>query len=129
MVALHAFLALGAGFATMALLAAAMTALLVWRVPSWASETGQRTPAYAFVNVGFSFLAAAAGGYVTAWVASANPLQHVLVLGIIVLAVSALSALQAKDRQPIWALLLAVGLTPFGALAGGLLRLRMIGIL
>ena len=53
---------------------------------------------YVFVNLGYSFLAAAAGGYVTAWIAAANPLVHVLVLGIIVLALAALSALQSKGQ-------------------------------
>ena len=42
------------------------------------SELGRRTgkpkPGYIFVNLGYSFLAAAAGGYVTAWIAQHNPL-------------------------------------------------------
>ena len=38
MVTLHAFLALAAGFATMAALVAALTALLVWLTPSWVGD-------------------------------------------------------------------------------------------
>lgn len=129
MVAMHAFFALVAGFLTMAVLVAALTGLLVKLTPSWVGEQGKPKPGYVFVNLGYSFLAAAAGGYVTALLAVANPLYHVLTLGVIVLALAALSALQAKGKQPIWYQLALVAITPIGVLAGGLVRLRVIGIL
>ena len=129
MVTLHAFLALAAGFVTMAILVAVLTALLAWLTPSWVGEQGKPQPGYIFVNLGYSFLAAAAGGYVTALLAAANPLFHVLALGIIVLALAALSALQSKGKQPIWYQLTLLALTPIGVLAGGLVRLRVLGIL
>lgn len=129
MVTLHAFLALAAGFLTMAILVAVLTALLVRLTPSWVSEEGKPQPGYIFVNLGYSFLAAAAGGYVTAWLAVANPLFQVLALAIIVLALAALSALQAKGKQPVWYQLTLVAMTPIGVLAGGLVRLRVMGIL
>lgn len=129
MVTLHAFLALAAGFLTMASLVAVLTALLAWLTPSWVAEQGKPKPGYIFVNLGYSFLAAAAGGYVTALLAAANPLYHVLALGIIVLALAALSALQSKGKQPIWYQLTLLALTPIGVLVGGLVRLRVIGIL
>jgi len=129
MVTLHAFLALAAGFITMAILVAGLTALLTWLTPSWVSEQGKPQPGYIFVNLGYSFLAAAAGGYVTALLATANPLYHVLALGIIVLALAALSALQSRGKQPIWYQLTLLALTPIGVLAGGLVRLRVMGIL
>ena len=129
MVTLHAFLALAAGFLTMAVLVAALTALLARLTPSWVGEQGKPQPGYVFVNLGYSFLAAAAGGYVTAWLAAANPLYHVLALGIIVLALAALSALQSKGKQLVWYQLTLVALTPLGVLAGGLVRLRVMGIL
>jgi len=128
-VALHAFLALLAGFATMAILVIVITALLTRLVPSWVADQGKPQPAYVFVNLGYSFLSAAAGGYVTAWAATANPLIHVLVLAIIVLGLSALSALQARGKQPIAYQLALVALSPLGVLAGGLVRLRILGIL
>ena len=81
MVTLHAFLALAAGFVTMAILVAVLTALLTRLTPSWVGEQGKPQPGYIFVNLGYSFLAAAAGGYVTALLAAANPLYHVLALG------------------------------------------------
>jgi hypothetical protein len=128
-VTLHAFLALAAGFLTMAVLVASLTALLARLTPSWVGEQGKPQPGYIFVNLGYSFLAAAAGGYVTALLAAANPLFHVLALGIIVLALAALSALQTKGKQPVWYQLTLVALTPLGVLAGGLVRLRVMGIL
>jgi hypothetical protein len=126
---IRAFLALVAGFATMALLVMLVTALLMRMVPEWVGAEGEPRPAYAFVNLGYSFLAAAAGGYVTAWLSAANPLIHVLVLGIVVLAMGALSALQAKGKQPVWYALTLLVLSPLGVLAGGLVRLRVLGIL
>jgi hypothetical protein len=128
-VTLHAFLALLAGYATMAVLVIAITALLTRLTPSWVGEQGRPSPGYVFVNLGYSFLAAAAGGYVTAYVAVANPLYHVLVLGVIVLALAALSALQSRGKQPIWYQLALLAIAPLGVMAGGLLRLRVLGIL
>jgi hypothetical protein len=128
-VVLRAFLALVSGFATMALLIAVITVLLQKLTPGWAGETGKPRPAYIFVNLGYSFLAAAAGGYVTAWIAQHNPLFHVLALAITVLLLAGLSALQQRGQQPVWYMLTLVALTPVGALAGGLLRLRVLGIL
>ena len=129
MVTLHAFLALAAGFLTMAILVAALTALLSWLTPSWVAADGKPQPGYMFVNLGYSFLAAAAGGYVTSWLAQANPLYHVLALAIIVLALAALSAMQFKGKQPIWYQLTLTAISPLGVLAGGLVSLRVMGIL
>lgn len=129
MVVLHAFLALVAGFATMAALVAAATALLGRITPSWTDAKSGLAPGYIFVNLGYSFLAAAAGGYVTAWLAANNPLIHVLALGITVLALAALSAMQSRGQRPIWYQLALVAVTPIGVLAGGLVRLRVLGIL
>lgn len=129
MVVLRALLALLAGFATMALLIAMVTVLLKKLTPSWVEETNRPGAGYIFVNLGYSFLAAAAGGYVTAWLAYANPLVHVLALAITVLLLSALSALQQRGQKPAGYLLALLALTPAGVLAGGLIRLRVLGIL
>jgi len=129
MVILHAFLALLAGFATMAVLVAMATALLRKFAPDWVETTSTPKSAYVFVNLGYSFLAAAAGGYVTAWIAQHNPLIHTLALAIAVLLLAALSALQQRGQQPVWYLLSLVGLTPVGVLVGGLIQLRALGIL
>lgn len=129
MVAMHAFFALTAGFLTMAVLVGVLTALLMRLTPSWVREQGKPQPGYIFVNLGYSFLAAAAGGYVTAWLAKSNPLYQVLALAIIVLAMAALSAMQQRGKQPIWYQLMLIALSPIGVFAGGLVRLRVMGIL
>jgi hypothetical protein len=131
MVVLHAFLALLAGFAVMAALVVLVTAALARFTPDWVDPARSNSPstAYVFVKLGYSFVAAAAGGYVTAWVAANNSLYHVLALAIVVLALSALSSLQQRGKQPVWYALALVGLTPLGILAGGLVRLRVLGIL
>jgi len=128
-VILRAFLALLAGFATMALLVMVLTALLVKLTPSWVGEPSKPKPGYIFVNLGYSFLAAAAGGYITAWAAQRNPLIHVLALALAVLAMAGLSALQQRGQQPVWYMLTLVALSPLGVLAGGLVRLRVLGVL
>jgi hypothetical protein len=129
MVVLHAFLALVAGFATMAILIAVVTILLRKLTPDWIDAAGVRNPGYVFVNFGYTFVAAAAGGYVTAWIAQQNPLIHVLALALAVLLLSALSALQQRGQHPVWYLLALVALAPAGVLVGGLIRLRVLGIL
>ncbi len=129
MVMAHAFVALAAGFAVAILLVLALRWVLDRAAPSLVAVDAQPGFSYAIVNLGASFLAGAAGGCTTAWMAAANPLVHVLALGIVLLALAGLSALQMRGRQPIWFQLAQVVLAPLGVLAGGLLRLRMIGIL
>lgn len=129
MVAVRAFLALLSGFVTMAAIVAVITLLLQKFTPGWIGETQRPRAGYVFVNLGYSFLAAAAGGYVTARIAEHNPLIHVLALAITVLLLAALSALQQRGKQPVWYMLTLVALTPLGTLAGGLLRLRVLGVL
>jgi hypothetical protein len=113
----------------MAALVIVVTMLLTRLTPGWAGKDGKPEPSYAMVNVGYSFLAAAAGGYVTALAARANPLIHVLALALIVLLLAALSAMQSRGKQPIWYQLTLVAITPLGVFAGGLVRLRFMGIL
>ena len=129
MVILRTFMALLAGFATMAILVMGVTALLSRLTPSWVGIEGRPGPGYVFVNLGYSFLAAAAGGYVTVWVTDVNPLPHVLGLAVVVLAMGAISALQARARQPVWYQAALLVISPLGVVAGGLVRLRATGIL
>ena len=129
MVVLHAFLALAAGFATMAVLVTLVTVLLQRLTPDWADTTVSPKPGYTFVNLGCTFVAAGAGGYVTAWMAEHNPLVHVLALAITVLLLSALSALQQRGKLPVWYLLALVVISPVGTFVGGLIRLRALGVL
>jgi hypothetical protein len=128
MLILRAFLALIAGFLSMAVLVGIATAALVQLVPEWVGAKGQPRAGYIFVNLGYSFAAAMVGGYVTAWIAQSNPLIHTLMLALIVLLLSALSALQQRGSQPIWYQLMLIALTPVGVVIGGLLRLRLMGV-
>ena len=129
MVILHTFIALVSGFAVLMLLGTAVTALMRRLAPEWTAEAGKVEPGYAFVSLGLSFLSTAAGGYLTANLAAANPLVQVLALGIVVLALGAMSALQSKGRMPVWFLLAQVAIAPLGVLAGGLVWMRVQGIL
>ncbi len=129
MVILRTFLALLAGFLTMAVLVGAVTALLARFAPAWIGNEGNPRPAYVAVNLSYSFLAAVAGGYVTAIMPSANPLILVLALAIVVLVLAALSALQSRGKQPVWYQLTLVAITPLGVMAGGILRMKVLGIL
>ena len=107
----------------------ALRGLLLLLAPSLAGVEDRPGLSYTVVNLGSSFLAGAAGGYGTAWYAASNPLVHVLALGLVVLLLAALSALQGRGQQPIWYLLAQVAVSPLGVLAGGLVRLRVLGIL
>jgi hypothetical protein len=66
---------------------------------------------------------------VTAWIAAASPLEHVLILGIVVLLLGAVAAMLSKGQYPTLYQLALVAVMPLGVLAGGLLRLRVLGIL
>ena len=129
MVVLRAFLAIFAGFATTGLLIAVNAVVLQRLTPSWTGAKSRLSIGYVFVNLGGAFLAAAAGGYVTAWLARSNALLYVLALAITLLLLGGLSAVQQRGSLPVWYLLLLVAFTPLGALAGGLVRLRVIGVL
>ncbi|HVC47879.1 MAG TPA: hypothetical protein VND90_11580 [Terracidiphilus sp.] len=126
---LRAFWALLAGFAAVMAVVLGVRGLLLWLAPGMAEMEQHPGTGFTVVNVGSSLLAGTAGGYVTAMVGRANPMVHVLALGIAVLALSALSALQSHGKQPIWYQLVQVAISPLGVLAGGLLRLRVLGIL
>ena len=131
MVVLDAFVALAAGFIVLTLLSLALSTLVTRMVPSWSNAKGpvECGPGYALVSLGSAFLGSAAGGYVTAWVAAANPLVHVMALGLAVLALAGLSTLKSPGKAPLWFQLAQVAIPPLGVLAGGLVRLRVLGIL
>jgi hypothetical protein len=108
LVILHAFLALLAGFATMVLGVMGFTMLLARLTPSWAGLTGPPKRGY---------------------ISSVHPLEHVLMLGIVVLLLSGISAMVSKSQQPTLYQIALVAIMPLGVLAGGILRLRVLGIL
>ena len=129
MVILHAFLALLAGYAVMAASVVVATAFVSRLLPDWCGQSTRPAAGYLFVNLGYSFLAAAAGGYVTAWIAAPSPLAHALVLAVIVLLLGAVSAFSARRKQPVAYQIALIVLSPLGVLAGALVRLRVLGVL
>jgi hypothetical protein len=129
---LHSFIAVGGGFLVIALLVTIATLVEKRLTPSKAIETDEATQPQRLdllLNLGYSVLFAAAGGYVTAYIARENPLEHAMALAMVVLLLSALSALQLKGKQPVGYQLALTALTPLAVLGGGLLRLKQIGLL
>jgi hypothetical protein len=82
---------------------------------------------YLLLNLAYSAAFAIAGGYVTALIARADPLRNVLMLAIIVLMISALSAMQLRGQQPLPYQFALIVITPLASLAGGLLRMHAAG--
>jgi hypothetical protein len=123
----RSFVALLAGFATMAVLVTMATLFISRRMPRFVGEPGHPRRNYIIANLTYSAAFAAMGGYVTALVAKGDPLSTVLVLAIAILLLSALSALQMRGRQPIVYQFALMVVTPIAALAGGLLRMHEAG--
>ena len=108
----------------------AITTVVLKRIaPDMANDKSQPRQLHLLLNLAYSALFAAAGGYVTARVARENPLVHTLALAVVVLLLSALSALQMKGRQPVSYQLALTALTPLAVLGGGLLRVKQLGLL
>ena len=123
----RSFLAILAGFATMAVLVTLATMAVTKSMPRLIGEPDQPRRRYLLLNLIYSSAFAAAGGYVTAIVANADPLRTVLMLAIVILLLSALSALQLRGKQPVLYQLALIVITPIAALAGGLLRMHAAG--
>lgn len=126
---LHSFLAIGGGFLAIAILVAIATLVMQRVAPEMVDENSQPRRLHFLLNLGYSALFAAIGGYATAWIARENPLVHTLVLALVVLLLSALSALQMKGKQPVSYQLALTALTPLAVLGGGLLRLKQVGLI
>jgi len=126
---LHSFIAIGGGFLTIALLIAMATLAEKRLAPDAAAESSQPRRLYLWLNLVYSAVSAAAGGYVTTFLARANPIVHTLALALVVLLLSALSALQLKGKQPVAYQLSLTALTPLAVLGGGILRLKQLGLI
>jgi len=80
MIILRAFLALVAGFSTIALLVMCFTG--VAGSPDAQLDRGLAAQRLHLRVAELLLFASAGGGYVTAWIAAASPLEHVLILGL-----------------------------------------------
>ena len=116
---LHSFLAIGGGFACLALLTAITTLLTRWLVPSWARLPPSRSAQ--LFNLAAACLYSAIGGRLTASVAPVSPLMHSLILAIVVLLLSTIAASEFRG-QALGFYPLALALLPsMATLAGGIL--------
>ncbi len=123
----RSFAAILAGFATMIVLVTAAT-MGARRLFARSMQGENNYPVrYLLLNLAYSSLFAAVGGYVTSAVAKSDPLRNILMLGIVILLLTALSALQLRGQQPVTYQLALIVLTPAAALAGGLLRMHQAG--
>ena len=113
----------------MVLLGTVLTVVLQKVAAAWAGAEGSLRPSYAAVNLSYTFLAAVAGGYVTAAMGDLNPLSNVLALGIVVLVIGAISVLQSRGQQRLWYQIVVLVLSAAGVFVGGLLRLKLLGLL
>jgi hypothetical protein len=125
----RAFLAIGLGFVTMAVLVIAATGLLARLAPKFVGESGRPRPTYMVVNLLFSAAFAVLGGWVTARLAPlpGNPLTLSLMLALTVLLMSALSAMQLRGQQPISYQLMLIVVSPLAVVLGGLIRMHQLG--
>jgi hypothetical protein len=124
----HSFLALVAGFITIVGLMGITTALLKRIAPDVMRDEAPPNHFIMAVNVGTGLVCSLLGGYVTARYAQENPLIHALMLALVILLLSAVSAVQMKNKQPVYYLLVLTIVPPLAVLCGGLLRLRQLGI-
>ena len=124
----HSFLAILAGFIVIVGLMGIATALLKRFAPDLTREDAPPDLFIMAINIGIGLACGLLGGYITARYARGNPLVHALVLSLVVLLLSALSALQMKGRQPIHYLLILTTIPSLAVLAGGVIRLHQLGI-
>lgn len=109
----------------MVALVAGTTATLtkLWPPPSSSEEENPPTTAYTTVNLAYSGLFAAAGGYVTSALARRSPLGHALALAALVLILGAAYSIQSSGgKQPGWYLALLPVLSAGGVTVGGYIR-------
>jgi hypothetical protein len=123
----RSFLAILTGFATMAAMVGVVNAAITRFYPQFAIHQGKPRQPYLRLNLFYSVGFAALGGFVTASIAKADPLRHILVLAVVVLLLSALSALQLRGQQPVSYQFALIVFTPIGIVAGGLLRMHQAG--
>ena len=118
---LRSILAVIAGFIAMSFVIIVLTLL---SIKTMGLKSGHPTPGYLVINVVYSFLAAAAGGFVTALIAAVKPVEHAYVLACVMLVMGALSYAHYRGTQPGWYQLLLVLVPPLCAIAGAAICAR-----
>jgi hypothetical protein len=118
---LRSILAVIAGFIAMSFVIILLT---VVSVKTMGLKSGHPAPGYLVLNVVYSFIAAAAGGFVTALIAAVKPVEHAYVLACVMLVMGALSYAHYRGTQPGWYQLLLVLAPPACAIAGAAICAR-----
>ena len=109
-----------AGYATMAVMVSGTTAALARLWSSSPEDEDQPTPAYTAMNLAYSSLFAATGGYVTSALSQRSPMGHAAALAVMVLVLGAVYPVQSTGgKQPDWYLALLPVLASGGVLTGG----------
>jgi hypothetical protein len=123
----RSIIAIAAGYLTLAILVGILVMTLGIMVPT-AIPNNETIPSLGwvfFIEI-FSLLAAAAGGYLTAFVARGSRISHVQLLGAVVLLVGLIQIWAGMNKLPIWYLVLQVAVSLVGVfLGGGLLTRHM----
>jgi hypothetical protein len=117
----RSILAVAAGFVT-----AVVLVMLVNWIAAFALgiPSGAPTRPYLAVNLLGSFLAGAAGGYVTGRLAPTAMWHHVFGLALVVLLLSLPGVLQPADGQPTWYPSFLAVIGPVSVAMGGMLSLH-----
>ncbi len=112
---------IAAGYINMAVIVIVATPIAVKLLLSRA-DAGPTT-LYLAVNLLYSGVAAACGGYVAGFIARRAPVVHAAILGVLLAGTSAATGFAPEPGQPRWYPFVIAAIGVAGALAGGLLRL------
>ena len=118
---LRSILAVMIGFMVMMLCVIVLTLIMV---KTMGLKSGHPTPGYLAINVVYSFLAAAMGGFVTAAIARSKPAEHAAVLAFIMLVVGVFSYRHYTGLQPFWYQAMMTVAPSLCAIAGAALYAR-----
>ena len=118
---LRAFFAVMVGYMVMMLSVIVLTLILV---KTMGLKSGNPTPGYLAINVVYSFLAAAIGGYVTARIAVFKPMAVAAVLAALMVIMGVLSYRHYTGLQPFWYQVMMTVAPSLCALGGAALYAR-----
>ncbi len=117
---IRSVLAVIAGYIAMVILTMALFILMARIAPGVLPREGMfPAPPVVALILGFAFLSALVGGFVTATVALRSEEKHVFGLAAVVLVMGALNATTAGNSQPLWYLSALVLLALAGVYVGG----------
>jgi len=117
----RSILAVIVGYMVMMLAVIVLTLIMV---KTMGLKSGHPTPGYLAVNAGYSFLAAAIGGFVTASIARIKPLPHAAALAVLICVLTVVSYRGYRGNQPFWYQVAMVIVPSLCAIAGAALQAR-----